>query len=286
MKDESLLLCFTRMAWWGEKDADDFHPESVDMYKIKGRTQQDKAAALLPFSKNNKFCGHNSKPRVSVFLLVVVGFRCVCGHTTVIFIKIQPKKPVFTDAVNLCRRWELYVYKPNTCAQHPRSEMSSRLSSALYDDARRMHPTPDMPPYLSDARYNYPRRIPQDRELSSYASDALLDDARRMHPTPGMPPYLSDARYNYPRRIQQDPVMPSYASDALHQTPQWHEPMYPIPGIQTGGVSNNYSTRYTEDPKTRSGCDWNLHMIQSGSNPFWTNKGMVSRIRGNINTFK
>ena len=45
--DESLLSCFIQMAWWGDKDADDFHPEIVEKYKIKGRIQQDKAAALL-----------------------------------------------------------------------------------------------------------------------------------------------------------------------------------------------------------------------------------------------
>jgi len=45
--NESLLSCFIQMAWWGDKHADDFHPEIVDKYKIKGRIQQDKAAALL-----------------------------------------------------------------------------------------------------------------------------------------------------------------------------------------------------------------------------------------------
>ena len=85
--------------------------------------------------------------------------------------------------------------------------------------------------------------------------------------------------------------MPSYASDALHQTPQWHdhiedEPMYPIPGIQTGGVSNNHSARYTEDPKTRSGCAWNLNVITSGLNVFWTNKHELNSNRVNLNHFK
>jgi len=38
---------FTEMAWWGDKDADDFHPEIVAKYKIKARIQKDQQAAIL-----------------------------------------------------------------------------------------------------------------------------------------------------------------------------------------------------------------------------------------------
>jgi len=52
--NEILLSCFIQMAWWGDKDADDFHPEIVEKYKIKGRIQQDKAAALLRIPTTEK----------------------------------------------------------------------------------------------------------------------------------------------------------------------------------------------------------------------------------------
>ena len=45
--NESLLLCFIEMACWGDKDADDFHPDIVAKYKIKARIQKDQQAAIL-----------------------------------------------------------------------------------------------------------------------------------------------------------------------------------------------------------------------------------------------
>ena len=47
MTNESLLLCFIEMAWWGDKDADDFHPDIVAKYKIKARIQKNQQAAIL-----------------------------------------------------------------------------------------------------------------------------------------------------------------------------------------------------------------------------------------------
>jgi len=45
--NHSLLLCFIEMAWWGDKDAADFHPDIVAKYEIKTRIQKDQKAAFL-----------------------------------------------------------------------------------------------------------------------------------------------------------------------------------------------------------------------------------------------
>ena len=45
--DESLLHCFIDMAYWGDKDVNDFHPDIVTKYKIKERIKQDFQAMVL-----------------------------------------------------------------------------------------------------------------------------------------------------------------------------------------------------------------------------------------------
>ena len=47
MTDESLLHCFIDMAYWGDKDVNDFHPDIVTKYKIKERIKQDFQAMVL-----------------------------------------------------------------------------------------------------------------------------------------------------------------------------------------------------------------------------------------------
>jgi hypothetical protein len=45
--NHSLLLCFIEMAWWGDKDAADFHLDIVAKYEIKTQIQKDQKAAFL-----------------------------------------------------------------------------------------------------------------------------------------------------------------------------------------------------------------------------------------------
>jgi len=39
------LLCFIDMAYWGDKDVNDFHPEIVAKYKIQTRIESDQTAS-------------------------------------------------------------------------------------------------------------------------------------------------------------------------------------------------------------------------------------------------
>jgi hypothetical protein len=45
--DESLLNCFIDMAYWGDKDVNDFHPDIVIKYKIRERIERDIQAIHL-----------------------------------------------------------------------------------------------------------------------------------------------------------------------------------------------------------------------------------------------